>query len=146
MTAMRSLPNPETHPEFYENVSAKRLFAWVVDSALIAVAAALLVPLTGFVGLFIWPVFYLTVGLAYRILALAQWSATPGMQLAGIELRDRDGAPLDLGLASFHSIGFSVTIALPFLQLLSIVLMLTSTFGQGLSDHVLGTVMLRKRL
>ena len=59
---MTALPDPDYQAEFYTGVPAKRLFAWVVDSLLITIAAILLVPFTGFVGLFVWPAFYLAVG------------------------------------------------------------------------------------
>ncbi|MGJ8558402.1 MAG: RDD family protein, partial [Sulfitobacter geojensis] len=42
-------------------------------------------------------------------------------------------------------LGYSVSFAIPVLQLISIVLMLTSARRQGLTDMVLGTVALNKR-
>ena len=121
------------------------MFAWVVDSVLITVVAVILVPLTGFVGLFVWPAFYLAVGFAYRVVTLANSSATPGMALAGIELRSADGARLDFGQAALHTLAYSISLAFFLLQLGSIVLMLSTARGQGLPDHLLGTVMLRRR-
>ncbi|CUH80624.1 RDD family protein [Tritonibacter multivorans] len=142
---MTALPDPDYQAEFYTGVPAKRLFAWVVDSLLITIAAILLVPFTGFVGLFVWPAFYLAVGLAYRVVTIANGSATPGMTMAGIELRSAEGARLDLGQAALHTLAYSVSLAFFPLQLLSIVLMLSTARGQSLPDHLLGTVMLRRR-
>ena len=57
---MTALPAPDYQAQFYKGVPAKRLFAWVVDSVLITIAAILLVPLPGFVGFFVWPGFSLS--------------------------------------------------------------------------------------
>jgi len=57
----------------------------------------------------------------------------------GIALCDADGAPLNSSLALAHTFGYSMSVALPPLQLISVVLMLVSARGQGLTDHVLGT-------
>ena len=143
---MTALPDPDYQAEFYSGVPAKRLFAWVVDSILITLAAIVLVPLTGFVGLFVWPVFYLAVGLAYRVITIANGSATPGMAMAGIELRSATGARLDFGEAVLHTGAYSISLAFFPLQLLSIVLMLSTARGQSLPDHLLGTVVLRRRI
>ena len=90
------LPDPENAQEarYYNGVTAKRLFAWIVDSILIAVLTMILLPLTAFTALFYLPLFWLCIGLAYRILTIANGSATPGMRLAGIELRMEDGERL----------------------------------------------------
>lgn len=142
---MTALPDPDYQPEFYSGVPAKRLFAWLVDSILIFLIAAVIVPFTGFLGLLVWPALYLTVGFLYRMMTLAGGSATLGMRFAGIELREHNGHHLSTGNAILHTLCYSVCLALPLLQILSIVLMLTTARGQGLSDHLLGTVMLRRR-
>ena len=51
----------------------------------------------------------------------------------------------DLGLAFAHTLGLTISFALPLLQVASIVLMLTRPRGEGLSDLVLGTVALNRR-
>ncbi len=83
---MTALPDPDMQAEFYSGVTAKRLFAFLID-----------------------------------------------------------GARLDGGSALLHTVGYTVSMAVPILQIISILLMLTTARGQGLSDHMLGTVMLKRR-
>ncbi|MDE4175813.1 RDD family protein [Phaeobacter sp. PT47_59] len=142
---MPALPDPDYQAEFYEMVTAKRLFAWLIDSVIIMGLAAVAVVLTAFVGLFIWPLLYLTIGFAYRTLTIASGSATLGMRFAGIELRDLSGHRLDLQMATLHSGAYTVALIVPILQIVSILMMLTSARGQGLGDAFLGTVMLNRR-
>jgi uncharacterized RDD family membrane protein YckC len=138
------LPDPEAAPAFYAGVPAKRLLAWVIDSVLILLLALVAVPLTAFAGAFVFPLLWLAVGLVYRIATLANASATPGMRLAGIELRDRQGRPFDLAHAALHTIGYSISIGTVIVQAGSIALMLTSARRQGLSDLVLGTAAINR--
>ncbi|MAU52610.1 MAG: hypothetical protein CMN17_09615 [Roseovarius sp.] len=142
---MWHLPDPESQPEFYADVPAKRLVAFVVDTLVILALSLLVVPFTAFTGLFFFPVLMAVIGFAYRVVTLAQGSATWGMRLVAIEFRARDGGRFDLGLAFAHTLGLTVSFALPLLQLASIVLMLTQPRGQGLSDMVLGTVAVNRR-
>ncbi|MBY6134675.1 RDD family protein [Leisingera sp. XS_AS12] len=142
---MTALPDPDYQAEFYASVPAKRLVAWVVDSLLIVMLSAAAVVATAFVGLFVWPLLYLVVGFAYRVVTIANGSATWGMRFAGIELRDTSGQRLDGAQALLHTAGYTLSLAIPVLQVISIVLMLTSARGQGLTDHLLGTVMLNRR-
>ncbi|MDK3016318.1 RDD family protein [Pseudodonghicola flavimaris] len=142
---MSYLPDPDRQPQFYQSVPAKRLIAWVIDTAVTLLLCAGGVLLTAFVGLLIWPLLFLALGFAYRVVTLANGSATWGMRFAGIEMRDAGGARFDLGLAVLHTLGFSLCMALPLLQLISIVMMLTGARGQGLPDIVLNTVALNRR-
>ncbi|MGI3167808.1 RDD family protein [Pseudooceanicola sp. C21-150M6] len=139
-----ALPDPATQPEFYADVPMKRLLAWVVDALLTAIAVVLALPFTAFVGLFFLPVLWLCVGFGYRWLTLAGGSATLGMRLFSIELRDQYGQRFDSGTAFLHTMGYSISLAFPVLQVISIVLMLTGARAQGLTDNLLGTVALNK--
>lgn len=143
---MTPLPDPDRQPEFYENVPAKRLVAWVVDTVLIVVLCVVAVPLTGFIGLFIWPLMYAVIGFAYRVVSLANWSATPGMAFAGMELRSADGNRFDTGNAILHTAGYTVSFAFPVLQVISVAMMLTGARGQGLTDTFMGSVALNRRV
>ncbi|CUI02063.1 MULTISPECIES: RDD family protein [Leisingera] len=143
---MTALPDPDYQAEFYASVPAKRLIAWVIDSILIFTLSAGAVLLTAFTGLLVWPLLYLAVGFAYRTVTIANGSATWGMRFAGIELRDSAGQRLDSGMAALHTAGYSLSLGFPVLQVISIILMLTSPRGQGLTDHFLGTVMLNRRV
>ena len=140
-----ALPDPDTQPEFYADVPAKRLVAFVVDTLLIIVLSLLVVPFTAFTGLFFFPVLMAVIGFAYRVVTIARGSATWGMRLVAIEFRAADGRRFDIGLAFAHTLGLTISFALPLLQVASVVLMLTRPRGEGLSDLVLGTVALNRR-
>ncbi|HSG55282.1 MAG TPA: RDD family protein, partial [Paracoccaceae bacterium] len=43
-----------------------------------------------------------------------------------------------------HTLGLSISFAMPLLQVVSIILMLTTARKQGLTDHLLGTVALNR--
>ena len=138
------LPAPDTHPEFYADTVLKRAFAWLVDVILIFIIAAIAVPLTAFIGAFFFPLLYAVVSFVYRWWSLAAASATPGMRLASVELRTREGARFDAATAFLHTAGYFVSVAVFPLQLVSIVLMLISDRKQGLTDHILGTAAINR--
>lgn len=124
----------------YEGVVFKRGIAWIFDMILIALLCTLVLPFTAFTGIFFFPFLMLVVGFIYRWFTIAGGSSTWGMRLVGISLRDYHGAPLSSGLAFAHTLGYSVSVAVAPLQLISIIMMLISARGQGLTDLVLGTV------
>lgn len=142
---MTHLPHPDHQPEFYQSIPAKRFFAWVFDTCVILMLSLIVVLLTAFVGAFVWPLLYLVVGFVYRVATIAGGSATWGMRFVGIELRDAYGAQLNGGQALAHTAGYTVSMALPILQVISILMMLTGSRAQGLTDAVLGTVALNRR-
>ncbi|WP_232622682.1 RDD family protein [Pseudorhodobacter sp. MZDSW-24AT] len=133
-------PDPERHPAFYAGVLPKRFLAWVLDLILIGVVTALIVPFTAFTALFFLPFLFLVVGFLYRWLTLSGRSATWGMRLMSIEFLDRNGQRFDGATALLHTLGYTVSMAFVMPQVLSVVLMVLSSRGQGLSDMVLGSV------
>jgi uncharacterized RDD family membrane protein YckC len=139
---MSSLPDPVSQSAFYQGVPAKRALAWVIDTLLIAGLTVLVLPFTGFLALFFLGGLYLVLGFLYRWISLARSSATPGMRLFAIEFRTGLGERFDPGIAFAHTLGYSLSMAFVFPQLLSIALMLLTPRGQGLTDHILGTVAL----
>lgn len=139
------LPNPDTQPEFYTDVPLKRLLAFVVDTVVIIGLSLAIVPFTAFTGIFFFPILMTVVGFAYRVVTLARGSATWGMRLTAIEFRDATGARFDLTQAFLHTLGFTISLTIPILQVLSIVLMLTGERAQGLTDRVLGSVAINRR-
>lgn len=143
---MSYLPDSDRQPEFYADVLPKRFFAWVIDSCAILVLSVLGVIFTGFLGLFVWPLLYLALGFVYRWFTLASWSATPGMVFAGIELRASHGRRFDSPQAFWHTLGYTISIAIPILQVVSVILMVTSRHNQGLSDHLLSSVAINRRV
>ena len=138
-------PDPETHPQFYEGIPTKRLLAWLVDMVLIILLCLLILPFTAFTGIFFFPLLMLVTGFVYRWATLANGSATWGMRLFAMEIRDSGDRPLDAGMAFLHTMGYSVSVAMAPLQLISVILMLVSEKRQGLTDMVLGTVALNRR-
>ena len=139
------IPDPLTQPDFYADVPTKRLIAWVVDTVVIIGFCLLILPFTAFTGLFFFPLLYLTVSFIYRVITISGNSATWGMRLTAIEFRTAQGSRFDLQMAFLHTLGYSVSWAVMILQIASMILMLTSVRGQGLSDHVLGTVAINRR-
>ncbi|WP_237763538.1 RDD family protein [Falsirhodobacter sp. alg1] len=139
-TLMDHLPDPDRHAEFYEGVASRRAFAWLVDVTVIFLITLVIVPFTAFVALFFYPLLFVTVGFIYRWWTLARSSATPGMRLFGIHFLNRHGNRFDTGEALLHVIGYALSMTTLLVQLLSVVLMLTTARGQGLTDLVLGTV------
>jgi uncharacterized RDD family membrane protein YckC len=144
-TALSGLPDPDRHAEFYADVPVKRFIAWILDGIAILLLALLAVPFTAFTALFFFPLLWLLVGLVYRIVTIANWSATPGMRMMAIEFRTGSGARFDLQTAALHTLGYTVSMAAFPLQAVSIVLMLTTPRGQSLPDHMLGTAAINRR-
>jgi hypothetical protein len=67
------------------------------------------------------------------------------MRLFAIEFRNANGQRLDQAEAFQHTLGFMLSFTFFPVQILSMVLMATSARGQGLTDHILGTVALNRR-
>tara|TARA_R110002049_G_scaffold10127_1_gene50129 strand:+ start:89055 stop:89480 length:426 start_codon:yes stop_codon:yes gene_type:complete len=138
-------PDPDLHPQFYDGVVTKRLLAWIVDTVLVLLLCLLILPFTAFTGLFFFPFLWLVVSFVYRVLTITGGSATWGMRLMALELRDSRDRPFDFGTALMHTLGYSVSVAMAPLQLISIVLMLGSARRQGLTDMVMNTAALNRR-
>ncbi len=140
-----TLPDPEIQPEFYADVPTKRLVAFVIDTVISILIAILILPFTAFIGLFFFAFLVSAAGFVYRVVTLATGSATWGMRLVSLEMRDRAGQRFDLGSAFLHTTGFYISCAVFPLQLISVILMLTTARAQGLSDHVMGSVAINRR-
>lgn len=140
-----NLPDPLMQPEFYADVPVKRGFAWVIDTVIITVLILPIILMTAFVGLFFLPFLFLVVGFVYRWMSLASGSATLGMRMMAIEFRDSEGRRFDGGTAFLHTLGYTLSMAFFLVQIASIVLMFISDRGQGLTDHVMGTVAINRR-
>ena len=52
---------------------------------------------------------------------------------------------MDAGSAAAHTLGYTLSWMVPVFQLISVVMMASTERGQGLSDHVLGTVMINRK-
>lgn len=144
MTMHTHLPDPELQEEFYADTPMKRLFAWFVDMVLICLICVAILPFTAFTGVFFFPLLLLVIGFIYRVVTIANGSATIGMHLLAIEFRSNTGEKLGLSQAFFHTLGYSFSMGIPILQVVSVILMLTSARRQGLTDMILGTVLINK--
>ncbi len=142
---MTHLPDPDSQPEFYQSVATKRFLAWLFDIAFISLLCTVAILLTFGLGVFILALIYAVVSFVYRVVTIANGSATLGMRFMGIELRDAFGARLDTGKAVAHTAGYFVSMTVPILQIISVVMMGTSARCQGLTDTFLGTVMINQR-
>lgn len=144
MTMTTALPDPVTESRFYEGVLVKRALAWLVDILVITgfTIAAGLATLT--LAFFLWPVFFVGIGLIYRISTLANGSATWGMRLLGIELRGHDGDRLDTLQSAFHVGGYYVSVAFLLPMLISVGAMMVTDRRQGLTDMLLGTAAINR--
>lgn len=141
--------DPAVHPELYDGVRTRRVFAFLTDFAVILalmVAAYVVIAIVGFftLGLLwlllpaVWPV----VAILYSVLTLGgPYSATPGMRFMGIEIRNLRGERIDYAIALFHALGFwfSVAILTPLILLVA----LFTQRKQLLHDLILGTVAVR---
>ena len=139
-----NLPDPVHDAEFYTGVATKRALAWVVDVTVVAIFCVVILPFTAFTGLFFFPFLMLTVGFLYRWFTIAGRSATWGMRLFNIELREMTGARLSSGNAFLHTLGYTISVVTAPLQLISAAMMAVTPRGQGLSDHLLGTTAINR--
>jgi uncharacterized RDD family membrane protein YckC len=118
----------------------------VIDMVIIGVLSALVLPFTAFTGVFFFPFLMIVTGFLYRWGSIAAASATWGMAIMGIRLEDSRAQNLSGSLAFLHTLGYSISVAVAPLQLISVVLMLVTARGQGLTDLFLGTQAVNARL
>ena len=142
------LPHPVSDRRFYEGVPLRRLIAFGADAAasvlLGAVAGLAFGIVTLGLGFFMFLPVILATGFLYRVVSIARWSATPGMLLTGIELRNRFGLPLLPVEALVHTALFTALAASGVLQVLSAGLMAVTPMGRGLHDMLLGTAAIHR--
>ena len=139
------LPDPERQSAFYEGVTVKRGIAWVIDFVITMVLVVPMLIFTVGLGIFFFPVLFFLVGFAYRVLTIASGSATWGMRMMAIELRNAFGERLDLTQAFLHTLGYTISLSVPVIQVASVICMFVTERGQGLTDMALGTVALNRR-
>ena len=137
-------PDPMLQSHFYADVTPKRAIAWVIDTVLTAFLVALIIPLTGFLALFFLGGLYVVISFLYRWIGLARHSATLGMRVMGVEFRDAQGYRIGGGQAFAHTLFYALSVAFVFPQIISVLMMGFSRRGQGLSDVVLGTVLINR--
>jgi uncharacterized RDD family membrane protein YckC len=142
------LPHPTLDARFYAGVPARRLAAFLVDALAAVVIGAVVAAAFGVVTLGIGFLAFAPamglVGFLYRWLSIAQWSATPGMLVCGIELRRYDGDRLTAFDGLAHTALFSLMTLFVLPQLISVAMMATSPIGRGLHDVALGTTAINR--
>jgi uncharacterized RDD family membrane protein YckC len=142
------LPDPDTAPQFYDGVAVKRLIAWLVDSLgilCITLLVWLLVTILtlGF-GVFAFGFIYIAVSVIWRAWSIASTSATPGMLLMAIELRNNAGYRLDPSLAVLHTLIYLLFFAFGITVVATMVAMAVTPRRQGLHDLLLGTAAINR--
>lgn len=137
-------PDPMLQSQFYADVAPKRAMAWVIDTLMTAFLVALFIPLTGFLALFFLGGLYLVINFLYRWIGLARHSATLGMRVMGVEFRDAQGYPVGGMQAFAHTLFYALSVAFVIPQVVSVLMMAFTARGQGLTDHVLGTVLVNR--
>ncbi|MBR9766451.1 MAG: RDD family protein, partial [Rhodobacteraceae bacterium] len=130
------LPEPDLYPEAYEGVALKRAIAWLIDMVVIFAISALTIPFTAFISIFFFPAVMLLVSFLYRWITVTGRGATWGMRLVGIEFRHMDGGRFSGQDALLHVLGYTVSLAISPLQLISVLMMAFTPYGQGLTDMV----------
>ena len=139
-----SLPDPVRQSQYYQGLVTGRFLAWVIDAIVISILTAIAVLFTAFTAVLFLGVLSLAVSLTYRWLTLSFASATPGMQVMGIELRDLDGHRLNGTTAFWHSALFLFLKGMFVPLLISVAMMAGSRYGQGLHDAVCGVVAINR--
>ena len=145
------VPDPLHDRQFYEGVPMRRLVAFFIDLGVILVlwcvvlVVGLLVSiLTLGLGTPLAAAVFAATGFLYRWVMLAERSATIGMLITGIEVRDAGGDRLNPVIAFLHVAGFYASVFLTPLLVIGWFLMLSSPYRRLLHDLVLGTVVINR--
>ncbi len=139
-----NLPHPDHSQEYYSGVIFKRLIAWVIDAMIITLLSFVLVIFTAFTAIFFLGFATLALSLIYRWATISAWSATPGMLIMSVELRNQIGGRLDGTNAFWHAALFLFFKGMIIPQLVSIAMMLFDARGQGLHDALCGVVAINR--
>ncbi len=145
------VPDPEIDGQFYAGVPMRRLIAFIIDflvilvlSFVVLVIAAIVITATGGIaGPFMFLSFTFA-GFIYRWVMLFQRSATLGMILTGIEIRDAEGHRMSQGTAFLHTAGYYVTFFFLPLAVIGWILMATSPHRRLMHDVFMGTVAINR--
>lgn len=128
MTESRSALDfaPELHPALFESVQRRRTIAFLIDMTIVT----LLVLIAGFVvtilgimtfglGWLLFPALAPVIVLGYAAFGASRYSATPGMRMVGLAMRNWTGTAVDGMVGALHSLLYwvSTTILTPFVLL-----------------------------
>ncbi|MEL7139500.1 MAG: RDD family protein [Pseudomonadota bacterium] len=146
-----SFPDPVSDSQFYHGVRARRVAAFFVDLLVIVVLLIGVIMIGAVVGVItagigfvlLIPAIAVT-GLVYRTTMVMERSATLGMMLMGIELRDARGSRLDGSTAFIHALAFTATLYLPPVLIASVGWAAINPRGQTIPDALCQTVMINR--
>jgi uncharacterized RDD family membrane protein YckC len=141
---MTHLPDPTYDPAFYDGVLPKRLFAWVIDAALVVAVMLILSIFTAGIAFMLWVPIHAVMAFLYRWLTIRSRGATFGMRVMAIELRSNSGGHLTSGEAALHTLVFLVGATIFIVQLISMAMMIGRPLNRGLADEITGTVMINR--
>ena len=141
------LPDPDRDRQFYDGVPMRRFVAFVIDTVLILAMDVVAIAVLSVLGVvtfgltwLLMGVAWFALGFAYRVLTLGSGrSATPGMRLTGIEIRNSRGGRLSMNEALVHTGGLYVVFFFMPLIAISAIMMAVGSRGRGLHDLPLGS-------
>lgn len=143
-----ALPDPLRDSQFYEGVPLRRFAAFVIDFIIITVlglVGAFIVALGTFgLGTPLMFLIFLLTGFLYRWLLLRHRSATIGMIMTGIEIRNAQGEKMDQSGAFLHTFGFMITFSFAPLMLIGWFLMMSDPYKRLMHDLVLGSAAINR--
>ncbi|PLX39673.1 MAG: RDD family protein [Hyphomicrobiales bacterium] len=140
--------DPIDQPELFSDVRRRRIFAFLLDVAAIAILTLASGVIVFFLGLFTFGLGWLLYAFLWQAVALiysaftlgGPTSATPGMRAMGLEMRLWHGGRMYPLLAAVHAILYWLSVT--FLTPLVLIVSLISDRKRCLHDIVLGTVVL----
>ncbi len=141
---------PSTDWRAYQGVLSRRVIAFVIDYAIVAllwIPAAVVVFFLGILtlglGFFLYPVLFAGLAMLYFGMTVGSSSqASPGMRMMGLAIARTDGRPMDFLTAIVHLVIFWIANAL--LTPLVLLVGLFTDRGRLLHDLLIGTVTVRR--
>lgn len=147
---MSYLPDPQSHPELFQGVLARRAVAWLIDLVVLGMLVLALL-LGGLVfgvvtlglGFLALPIAVPVAVLAYYALTLGSaMRATLGMRAMDIVLTPARGRPLDGWAILIHPLVFWVTVWISWP--ITVAIALFTPRRQLVHDLIAGTLMVRR--
>ena len=134
----------------YQGVLSRRVIAFVIDYAIVAllwIPAAVIVFFLGILtlglGFFLYPILFAALAMLYFGMTVGgSKQASPGMNMMGLAIARTDGRPMDFLTAIVHLVIFWIANAL--LTPLVLLLGLFTDRGRLLHDLLIGTVAVRR--
>jgi uncharacterized RDD family membrane protein YckC len=144
------LPDPVTHPELFEGVLQRRIFAYIMDVVIMGALVVVVSIFGGILGFLTFGLGWLALVVVIPAVILGYYAATLGsakratigMQQMDLVLTPTRGAPLDGWRILIHPVVFWITwwIAWP----LSLIVALLTPRREMVHDLIAGTLMVRR--